>query len=68
MSSLAQKINDLLEDKIASPGDGSLLDRALTPSGSKPPTPSELAYLRVEILLAAWEEMHREAAAARAAA
>ncbi len=38
-------------------GDGSLLMTAL---GSESLSATELAYQRVEILLAAWEEMHRE--------
>ncbi len=54
---LAQRINALLEPRIASPGDGSLLMTAL---GSEPLSATELAYQRVEVLLAAWEEMHRE--------
>lgn len=65
---LAERINALLADKIASPGDGSLLQSALTdrfpdfPDAPVSANETELAYLRVEVLLAAWEELHRERA------
>lgn len=62
--SLAARINALLADEIAVPGDDSLLHRAIGagPDGS---TPSEMAYRRVEVLFAAWQELHRERDARR---
>lgn len=57
---LAARIEELLADKIATDGDPSMLARAL--GGHTEYTPDDLAFRRVEVLLAAWEEMHREAA------
>ena len=71
MATLAQRINDLLAPHIASPGDGSMLQSALASLYRDAPRPSnatELAYLRVEILLCAWNEMHEEQRAERAKA
>jgi hypothetical protein len=64
---LAQRINDLLEVEIASPGDGSLLDAAMRdafPNAPFPSSPAALAFLRVEILLAAWNDLLRDVVAA----
>lgn len=62
---LTDRINALLADKIAAPADDSLLHSALeqaTDVAQPDLTPTEQAYQRVEILLAAWEEMHRQTA------
>lgn len=57
---LAQQINALLADKVAAPGDDSILLGALTAEHGPALTATEEAFQRVEILLGAWEEMHRE--------
>ncbi len=73
MSSLAQRIEALLADKVATADDDSLLHSMLRNAlradaaalgGPRPSqAPDDVAFRRVEVLLAAWEEMHREARA-----
>jgi hypothetical protein len=61
---LAERIELLLAEKVATQHDDSLLAGAL--GGAVPSTLDERAFHRVEVLLAAWEEMHREAKLAHA--
>lgn len=63
MPTLAQRINQLLEPEVITDGDDSLLARAL--GGPTPYSETGLAYRRVEVLLSAWQELHREVATVR---
>lgn len=61
---LAERIELLLAGRIVTQHDDSLLAGAL--GGATPSTLDDRAFHRVEVLYAAWEEMHREAKLVRA--